>query len=459
MKKFLKNAIVFFIALIMFVLLSNTTKAVEVTDAKKSKILEFLEANNILSYYNYDKVENIYITNELLHEIGGNPVTEEQRKNAEIYEMVNDMKEGFVITRDSINNYLQNTIGLTVDKLKNYDQFLNQTTTSDNKNQFYYFTITSPADYSDYAITKVEETSASTIKVTITAKMNKEEFSNVIELVKKGDSYNFVSSTSADGKSRPLTVGSDYQFNDKKSNTSDTNKILEFIKANKVLSYYNYDKVENIYITRALLCEVGGSPVSEEQRKNTGIYEMIGDLKEGFVTTKDAVNQYLQNTLGITVDKLKNYEQFLNQTTTSDNKNQFYYFTITGPTNYSDYAITKVEETSASTIKVTITAKMNEEEFSNVIELVKKGDSYNFVSSTSADGKNRSLVVGSENEFNNKTTKTINPTDKTDKDNITADTKIPQTGITKNIIIISILSVLGIIIIISLVKYNKSKND
>ena len=46
MKKFLKNAIVFFIALIMFVLLSNTTKAAEVTDAEKSKILEFIEANN-----------------------------------------------------------------------------------------------------------------------------------------------------------------------------------------------------------------------------------------------------------------------------------------------------------------------------------------------------------------------------------------------------------------------------
>ena len=219
MKKFLKNAIVFFIALIMFVLLSNTTKAAEVTDAEKSKILEFIEANNILSYYNYDKVENIYITNELLHEIGGSPVTEEQRKNTDVYEMIGDLKEGFVITRDSINNYLQNTIGLTVDKLKNYDQFLNQTTTSDNKNQFYYFTITSPANYSDYAITKVEETSASTIKVTITAKMNKEEFSNVIELVKKGDSYNFVSSTSADGKSRPLTVDSDYQFNNKTTKT------------------------------------------------------------------------------------------------------------------------------------------------------------------------------------------------------------------------------------------------
>ena len=43
MKKFLKNAIVFFIALIMFVLLSNTTKAAEVTDAEKSKILEFIK--------------------------------------------------------------------------------------------------------------------------------------------------------------------------------------------------------------------------------------------------------------------------------------------------------------------------------------------------------------------------------------------------------------------------------
>ena len=458
MKKFLKNAIVFFIALIMFVLLSNTTKAAEVTDAEKSKILEFIEANNILSYYNYDKVENIYITNELLHEIGGSPVTEEQRKNTDVYEMIGDLKEGFVITRDSINNYLQNTIGLTVDKLKNYNQFLNQTTTSDNKNQFYYFTITSPANYSDYAITKVEETSASTIKVTITAKMNKEEFSNVIELVKKGDSYNFVSSTSADGKSRPLTVGSDYQFNDKKSNTSDTSKILEFIKANKVLSYYNYDKVENIYITNELLHEIGGSPVTEEQRKNTDVYEMIGDLKEGFVITRDSINNYLQNTIGLTVDKLKNYNQFLNQTTTSDNKNQFYYFTITSPANYSDYAITKVEETSASTIKVTITAKMNKEEFSNVIELVKKGDSYNFVSSTSADGKSRPLTVDSDYQFNNKTTKTINSTDKTDKDNTTADTKIPQTGITKNIIIVSILSILAIIIIISLVKYNKIKN-
>ena len=240
---------------------------------------------------------------------------------------------------------------------------------------------------------------------------------------------------------------------------AEKSKILEFLEANKVLSYYNYDKVENIYITNELLHEIGGSPVTEEQRKNAEIYEMVNDMKEGFVITRDSINNYLQNTIGLTVDKLKNYDQFLNQTTTSDNKNQFYYFTITGPTNYSDYAITKVEETSASTIKVTITAKMNKEEFSNVIELVKKGDSYNFVSSTSADGKNRSLVVGSENEFNNKTTKTINPTDKTDKDNTTADTKIPQTGITKNIIIISILSVLGIIIIISLVKYNKSKND
>ena len=225
-----------------------------------------------------------------------------------------------------------------------------------------------------------------------------------------------------------------------------------------MLSYYNYDKVENIYITNELLHEIGGSPVTEEQRKNTDVYEMIGDLKEGFVITRDSINNYLQNTIGLTVDKLKNYNQFLNQTTTSDNKNQFYYFTITSPANYSDYAITKVEETSASTIKVTITAKMNKEEFSNVIELVKKGDSYNFVSSTSADGKSRPLTVDSDYQFNNKTTKTINSTDKTDKDNTTADTKIPQTGITKNIIIVSILSILAIIIIISLVKYNKIKN-
>lgn len=221
MKKVL-NAIIFFVAIIFLMSLSNTSKAVEVSDTEKAKILEFITNNKFFSYYNYNDVKDIYITNELLTEASGSPVTSEQRKNTAVYEMVGDSKEGFVITRDSINQYLQNTIGITVDKLKNYEQFLSQTTTSNNKGQFYYYIVTSQKDYSDYKITKIEETANSTIKVTITAKANKEDFSNVIELTKKGDSYNFVSSTSADGNVR--TISSKNEFNSKKTQTAGSNK-------------------------------------------------------------------------------------------------------------------------------------------------------------------------------------------------------------------------------------------
>ena len=458
MKRRFLNVLVVFIVISMLMSLTTISKAAELSETEKSKILEFIENNAVLSYYNYDKVENIYITKELLCEIGGKRVTSEQRKNSEIYEMVEDLDEGSVVTRDEINTYLQNTIGTTVDKLKNYEQFLNQATTSDNKNQFYYFVITGPTNYTNFAITKTEETSNGTIKVTITAKADEETFSNVIELVKKGDSYNFVSSTSADSKNRPFDVSSENEFNNKKSNATETNKILEFIKDNAVLSYYNYDKVENIYITRELLCEIGGKRVTSEQRKNSEIYEMVEDLDEGSVVTRDEINTYLQNTIGTTVDKLKNYEQFLNQATTSDNKNQFYYFVITGPTNYTNFAITKTEETSNGTIKVTITAKADEETFSNVIELVKKGDSYNFISSTSADSKNRTFSIDSKNEFNNKGVKNSNSTEETKKDSTVATTKIPHTGVTENIIIISAIAILLIIVIIVLVRYHKMKN-
>ena len=458
MKKGILNVLIMIIVLSIIMSLSTVSNATEISETEKSKILEFIEDNAVLSYYNYDKVENIYITRELLCEVGGKRVTSEQRKNSEIYEMVEDLDEGFVSTRDEINTYLQNTIGITVDKLKNYEQLLNQATTSDNKNQFYYFVITGPTHYSDYTITKTEETSNGTIKVTITAKADEQLFSNVIELVKKGDSYNFVSSTSADSKSRTFDISSENEFNNKKSNNLEKNKIIKFIEDNAVLSYYNYDKVENIYITRELLCEVGGKRVTSEQRKNSEIYEMVEDLDEGFVSTRDEINTYLQNTIGITVDKLKNYEQLLNQATTSDNKNQFYYFVITGPTHYSDYTITKTEETSNGTIKVTITAKADEQLFSNVIELVKKGDSYNFVSSTSADSKSRTFSINSKNEFNNKGIKNSNSAEEPKKDTTVATTKIPQTGVTENIIIISSIAILSIIVIAVLIKYSKMKN-
>lgn len=234
---------------------------------------------------------------------------------------------------------------------------------------------------------------------------------------------------------------------------TEKSKILEFIADNAVFSYYNYDKVENIYITRELLCEVGGKRVTDEQRKNSEIYEMVEDYDEGMVVTRDAINEYLQGTIGVTVDKLKNYEQFLSQATTLDDKNQFYYFVITGPTNYSDYKITQIEETSSGTIKVTITAKADEEIFSNVIELVKKGDSYNFVSSISADSKSRIFGTSSSNKFNNKGIKNTSTKEEMKQDNTVATTKIPQTGVTENIVIVSVITIIVIIAIILLVKY------
>lgn len=239
---------------------------------------------------------------------------------------------------------------------------------------------------------------------------------------------------------------------------TEKSKILEFMENNDHFSYHNYDKVENICIDTALLGEIGCTRVTNEQRKNSEIYEMVRDYEEGVSVTREIINEYLQSTIGITVDKLKNYEQFLKWTTTSDNKNQFYYFRITGPTNYSDYKITNVEETTSGTIKVTITAKADQESFSNVIELVKKGDSYNFVSSTSVDGRNRVASFTSENIFNKKEIKSTTSTEESKKDNTVAKTEIPQAGIVGNVIIVSVLAVLIVTILGLVIRYKKMKD-
>lgn len=232
---------------------------------------------------------------------------------------------------------------------------------------------------------------------------------------------------------------------------TEKSEILEFIKNNEIFSYYNYSKIEDICITKEMLSEIGGKKVAQDQRQNTEIYEMIGDLDEGSVITKEAINKYLQNTIGVTVEKLKNYEQLLNQATTSNNKNEYYYLAITGQVNYSDYEITKIEKTQKGTIKVEITAKADEEPFSNAIELIKKEDKYNFVSSTSLDNKNRTVTLEPDkNEFNKKQIKdTLAKEDKT-----VATNKIPQTGTNENIIIISI-TIIALAAITILVIYRK----
>lgn len=239
---------------------------------------------------------------------------------------------------------------------------------------------------------------------------------------------------------------------------TEKNKILEFMENNDHFSYHNYDKVENICIGASLLGETSCIRVTDEQRKNPEIYEMVGDYDEGVFVTREKLNEYLQSTIGITVDKLKNYEQFLKWTTTSDNKNQFYYFRITGPSYCTDYKITNIEETTSGTIKVTITAKLDQESFSNVIELVRKGDSYNFVSSTSADGKNRVSGVTSENIFNKKEIKNTTSAEESKKDDTVAKTEIPQAGIVGNVIIASVLAILMVTMLGLVIRYKKRKD-
>lgn len=207
----------FILAIIVIGLLSiaNISMAVEVTETEKSDIIKFLEDNGVLSYYNYNKVEDICITPELLQKVKKERITEAQLKDTEIYEMVKDYEEARMITKENLNSYLYSTIGISMDKLKNYEEFIKQTTTTNNKDQFFYLVITGPITYNDYEITKIEQTSDETIKVTITAKAAEESFSNVIELAKKDNSYNFVSSTSADGKNRAFYVSDKNEFNNK----------------------------------------------------------------------------------------------------------------------------------------------------------------------------------------------------------------------------------------------------
>lgn len=207
----------FILAIIVIGLLSiaNISMAVEVTETEKSDIIKFLEDNGVLSYYNYNKVEDICITPELLQKVKKERITEAQLKDTEIYEMVEDYEEARMITKENLNSYLYSTIGISMDKLRNYEEFIKQTTTTNNKDQFFYLVITGPITYNDYEITKIEQTSDETIKVTITAKAAEESFSNVIELAKKDNSYNFVSSTSADGKNRAFYVSDKNEFNNK----------------------------------------------------------------------------------------------------------------------------------------------------------------------------------------------------------------------------------------------------
>ena len=207
----------FILAIIVIGLLSiaNISMAVEVTETEKSDIIKFLEDNGVLSYYNYNKVEDICITPELLQKVKKERITEAQLKDTEIYEMVEDYEEARMITKENLNSYLYSTIGISMDKLRNYEDFIKQTTTTNNKDQFFYLVITGPITYNDYEITKIEQTSDETIKVTITAKAAEESFSNVIELAKKDNSYNFVSSTSADGKNRAFYVSDKNEFNNK----------------------------------------------------------------------------------------------------------------------------------------------------------------------------------------------------------------------------------------------------
>ena len=207
----------FILAIIVIGLLSiaNISMAVEVTETEKSNIIKFLEDNGVLSYYNYNKVEDICITPELLQKVKKERITEAQLKDTEIYEMVEDYEEARMITKENLNSYLYSTIGISMDKLRNYEEFIKQTTTTNNKDQFFYLVITGPITYNDYEITKIEQTSDETIKVTITAKAAEESFSNVIELAKKDNSYNFVSSTSVDGKNRAFYVSDKNEFNNK----------------------------------------------------------------------------------------------------------------------------------------------------------------------------------------------------------------------------------------------------
>lgn len=207
----------FILAIIVIGLLSiaNISMAVEVTETEKSNIIKFLEDNGVLSYYNYNKVEDICITPELLQKVKKERITEAQLKDTEIYEMVEDYEEARMITKENLNSYLYSTIGISMDKLRNYEEFIKQTTTTNNKDQFFYLVVTGPITYNDYEITKIEQTSDETIKVTITAKAAEESFSNVIELAKKDNSYNFVSSTSADGKNRAFYVSDKNEFNNK----------------------------------------------------------------------------------------------------------------------------------------------------------------------------------------------------------------------------------------------------
>lgn len=466
MKKILINLVAMFILITMFVSITSISNAAEVTETEKTKVLEFIKSNSVLSYYNYDKVENINMTIELLCEVPTkNKVTDEQRKNPEIYDMVNEMDEGRLTTKESVNEYLQKTIGITVDKLKNYEQFLKDTTTSNNKDQFYFYVITGPTNYDDYKITEVEETSTGTIQVKITAKADGTTFSNTIELVRKGDSYNFASCKTADGKNRPFTAKTSNEFNGKNIIDGYERTILEFIKSNSILSYYNYDKVGDICITADLLSQINplyGEKVTEEQRKNSEVYDMVKTLDEGRIITRKNLNKYLQETIGTTVDKLKNYQQFIDKTTTSNNKDQFFYTVITGPDAYDDYKITEISKTANGTIQAKITAKVNDKTFSNTIELTREGEECKFISCKSADGTNRSFNTSEAFNSKGSSKEPLKPTTPTQKDDTTAKDRIPQAGTedtTSNVIIFVILGIVVTITIatISAIAINKYK--
>ena len=428
MKTLIKKILIILIAIAMIIPFINVSFAYEPEDIELyTKVKSFLNeiSNKIFLMYDFESVNEVPIDDDGI--VNFVEQTTIDLSNEEIRNIVGTETEEdmiYAFKKADMNTFLQSKLGIDFEDLDEYNSFENNHTTTNVKDVYY--GIKDDVLYPTFDIGNMETLTNGNIEVLVDLGFE----CKIVTLRPNNESYTFVSCVT--------------QVNDERTD------IKAFIESNPILAYYNYDKVQDIIIDCELLSIIPGkSKVSEEQQKNSEIYDMMKGMDESYYISRDKVNLYLQNKIGITVDKLKNYEDLLKYTTTSDDKDNFYFFIVTGPTSFSNIVITEVKDLGNNYYEVNIVGEADGDEFSNTIKLVKVGDSYNYISSKSADGVEKKNSVNSSDNYFNYKGKEIK---KDTQDVTTAKGTIPQTG---EIVAISVstIAVLAIGAVVFFIKY------
>lgn len=408
MKKRILNLVTIFILITMIVQITSISNAGEVSTTEKQKIEKFLndDENVFFSYYTYSKVSEIPLNEyEIENLFKKQQLTEEECKNAEINAIVNDFK-AYSFKKEDANTFLQSKIGINFDELDAYKEYEKSHTTSTDKETFY---VVSEGGGPAWPSSKYD-----------------------IDSVKKMDNGN-------------IEVGVVYVDNEYYQ------KDIEYYRVHKhivTLKPYN----DSYLFISSIEDETTKSRKTDEKSLQDGDYSSYIGTWQKFETWSTEIPEY-----ELTISKIQDkqvtfsYEKyktfkFENQTATfsSDYSKNEAFFTIADENDYTIKGII----TFCDNIIILNIYESNNPLVKNVME-----------SCVYYTKSNKSIL--SEKTTNDNKTEENKIDEKGTDDDTTVQKPITKTGITENIVIVSVTVLLGIIVIIAiiaLVKYKKGRN-